>query len=214
MHWVDRGPEPDGLEAVRSKYTQGWVEWRQLGTGSRPSSRWRQFRGDLNAVFSGLCGYCEELTEGDVDHFRPVSKYPNLVYEWPNWVLACQYCNRSKSDKWPDDGYVDPCATVESERPENFFHFDTFTGDIIAKAGISPENSAKARQMIEDLKLNAPYHVDTRKERIFFVRNFLSRVAADSEEEQEFLEHITNPGFSLPSITSVILEELGYIVEY
>ena len=53
MHWVDRGPEPAGLEAVRTRYTPRWVDYFQ-GKGSKPSdSHWRDFRGDLCRAFSG-----------------------------------------------------------------------------------------------------------------------------------------------------------------
>ena len=38
-----------------------------------------------------MCGYCEEETAGEIDHFRPVSKCPSLVYEWIQLGLRLPY---------------------------------------------------------------------------------------------------------------------------
>ena len=124
MHWVDRGPEPNGLAAIRIARTGAWVAHYRNRVGNRPSdSEWRRFYSDLSAPFHGLCAYCEEITRGEVDHFRPVSRFPHRVYQWSNWVFACHYCNWSKSNRWPPDGYVDPCAEYPEERPDHLLHF-------------------------------------------------------------------------------------------
>lgn len=213
MHWVNRGPEPSGLESVRLQFTQEWVAHRQSGTGGRPSPRWRPFRPDLSSVFSGLCGYCEEITRGEIDHFKPASQFPALVYQWSNWILACHDCNHAKSNKWPEDGYINPCAAVASERPERFFDFDTETGYLRPKVGIPAAASAQARRMIDDIRLNAPHHIMRRKERMLFVKRHLSSLEEDSAEGLEFLERITARSFSLSSITRAILEQSGFVIE-
>ena len=52
MHWVDRGPEPDGLEAIRTQYTAGWLHSYRDGKRSRPNDTgWRNFRETLREVF-------------------------------------------------------------------------------------------------------------------------------------------------------------------
>ena len=213
MHWVDRGPERSGLEALRSRLTQEWVEHYKNAKGNRPNPRWQQFHSDLSKVFSGLCGYCEEFDKGEIDHFRPVSKFPELVYEWSNWVFACSSCNRSKSNKWPDDGYINPCAEDESERPERFFDFHTETRELVPKANLSDERRLKARQMIKNLSLNAPHHMRLREERLFFIEHEIKGLIENSEEEQQFLEQITDRSFSLSSITRKMLDELGFVID-
>ena len=125
MHWVDRGEEPAALENVRRTHTAKWVTYYRDGRGRKPSDvRWRYFREELGTRFQSICGYCEEYGRGEVDHFRPKSKFPELVYEWSNWVFACRSCNAFKKDKWPSDGYVDPCAPTGEDHPETFFEFD------------------------------------------------------------------------------------------
>ena len=39
MHWVDRGPEPSGLEEIRVRYTPPWERTDRLTLASR-STPW------------------------------------------------------------------------------------------------------------------------------------------------------------------------------
>ena len=213
MHWVDRGEEPPKLENVRSQYTQGWVERHQRQTGSWPTPRWRPFHEDLCKVFYGLCGYCEEVDKGEVDHFKPASKFPLLVYEWSNWIFACHNCNQSKSSKWPTGGFVDPCAHDESRRPEQFFEFHTESKRLVPRTNLPSEDRDKAFQMIEDLHLNAWHHITEREERLYFIEHHLDGLVEDSDAELEFLERIASRSSALSSITRKALEERGIIIE-
>lgn len=69
---------------------------------------------ELKTLYKNKCGYCESNTSAGaelrVDHYRPKDKvkedsthtgYFWLGYEWSNLVLACEKCNRSKSNKFP-----------------------------------------------------------------------------------------------------------------
>ena len=212
MHWINRGAEPNGLAAVRSQYTQAWIDHYQRGAGSRPIPRWRQFRSDLRSAFSELCGYCEEETAGEIDHFRPVSKCPSLVYEWSNWIFACPTCNREKSNKWPLEGYIDPCAGDESERPEQFFTFNTRTGELIPESGLSDSQGQRARQMIGDISLNASFHLKKRRRLLRELKYHLDRQTDDSEDE-EYLSEKVDRESALSSLARALLEERGFIIE-
>lgn len=69
----------------------------------------------LKLIYKNKCGYCETMTEAGaelrVDHYRPKDKvkedtthttgYYWLSYEWSNLILACEKCNRAKSNKFP-----------------------------------------------------------------------------------------------------------------
>ena len=134
MHWVDRGPEPQELKAIRSRYTARWVKYYGDGDGSKPGDfLWRRFHVQLRGVFLGLCAYCEECCRGEVEHFRRKSRFPKLVYQWSNWLFVCHDCNHMKGEKWPQGGYVNPCARSQSAWPETFFDFDTLTGEILQR---------------------------------------------------------------------------------
>lgn len=164
MHHLDRGPEPTQLNAVRNRYTPKWVAHYRNGAGAKPSdSKWRDFQETLAIPFHFLCGYCEEARKGDVDHFRPKSRDPELVYEWSNWVYACHDCNGRKGDKWPDEGYVDPCAARNSAKPEAYFDFDLLTAEIIPRDNLQGVRRRRAVKMIEDLDLNSVPHLVNRR---------------------------------------------------
>src|SRR4051794_40815740 len=81
MHAVNRGPEPTGLLDIRSKFTGGWVAHYQYRLGQKPTDRhWRKFQHLLSSKFNDNCGYCEECCKGDIDHYRPKSRFPDRVY--------------------------------------------------------------------------------------------------------------------------------------
>lgn len=168
MRWVDRGPEPDGVAEYAQQFTQGWIDYSQKPTGERgqrpADSHWREFRSAMGRQTNHICWYCERQCDTDaesggrsptVDHFRPLSRFPQLAYEWSNWVYSCHACNvENKRDGWPELGYVDPCADVVSERPEQYFDYEADTWQIVPKNGLSGTDRRKALDTIRDLGLN------------------------------------------------------------
>ena len=172
MHWVDRGYAPTDVARYKSQYTQRWVDHYRHGKGSRPNDTyWRRFKTDLDAAFSGLCAYCENETGGQIDHFRPKSRWPELVYCWSNWLFACPECNHGKRDKWPICGYVNPCAGTATDFPEIYFDFNFETGEILAENNLSPARYERAQKTIDDLGLNDGHQMRKRL-------NWLEMVAA------------------------------------
>ena len=147
MRWVDRGPEPAGVAGYARQFTQGWIDYFQNAAGGRPAdSHWREFRPTLANRTNDICWYCERLCQAraevgerspTVDHFRPISRFPQLAYAWSNWVFSCKQCNDSKDDGWPDVEYVDPCASATANRPDRYLDYDARTGDIVPKRGLS-----------------------------------------------------------------------------
>jgi uncharacterized protein (TIGR02646 family) len=85
----------------------------------RAKSNWRSLKIWLSILSDKKCWYCEAKINRapfDVDHFRPKlgitvdgdklaeeTGYYWLAYEWWNFRLSCQRCNRPESD---DDGAV------------------------------------------------------------------------------------------------------------
>ncbi len=216
MHWVDRGPAPPGLDQVRETLTPGWVAHYRDRVGLRPSNDcWRNFLSDLRSRFYGICGYCEEEAAlEEVDHFRPKSKFPELVYAWSNWVFARNSCNNTKNDKWPPGGYVDPCACSTQERPERFFDFNLRTGMIFPKSGLTQEQRRKASQTIQGLELNNISHVQDRLGHIEFVRGLLTYLngTLDLDLEGLVMSQVA-PNAAFSSVTRALLAESGYSVE-
>ena len=216
MHWVDRSPEPPGLDDIRVTLTPDWVAHYRGHVEDRPSDdRWRDFLDELRSRFHGICGYCEEqIAPGGVDHFRPKSKFPEIVYEWGNWVFACNSCNHAKNDRWPPGGYVDPCECSCQDRPENFFDFDLDTGDIISKPGLTEQQHRKAWQTIDDLALNDMGHRNNRRARIREVRMFLEFLdETPAPDIERFVMSRADRSSELSSVTRAVFAESDYSVE-
>ena len=102
----------------------------------------------LNAT-NQKCMYCESrithIDYGDVEHFRPKEKYPDLEFAWQNLGIACARCNREfKRDKFDETiPFIDPF----DEDPENHI---VAIGDILKqKLG-----SERGELTIIDIDLN------------------------------------------------------------
>lgn len=70
------------------------------------SSCWRKAKPQLLKESRGKCAYCETPTSvvafGDVEHYRPKSKYWWLAYCYDNYLASCQICNQKyKKARFP-----------------------------------------------------------------------------------------------------------------
>lgn len=218
MRWIDRGPEPGGVRDYEQRFTQGWVQYFRDSVGTRPEdSHWREFRGLLGDRSGDNCWYCERRCmrsaedtgkSPTVDHFRPLNRFPELAYQWSNWVFSCRRCNEAyKGGQWPESGYVDPCAAEEGERPERYLDCDADTGEIVPIDGLSSEARARAQRTIDDLGLN---QVDLRYYRLDWIRRF----TADWQEfpvgeRAAFAEFSTRVGVEFGGCTSMVVNRLG-----
>jgi hypothetical protein len=82
------------------------IEGRAAGTLTFNSTVWKAAKKQLKNETDGKCAYCESKTDtvahGDVEHFRPKSKYWWLAYCYDNYLYACQICNQvHKGDEFP-----------------------------------------------------------------------------------------------------------------
>ncbi|MEO8111053.1 MAG: hypothetical protein ABI594_13505 [Ginsengibacter sp.] len=70
------------------------------------SSIWKEAKDQLLAETHNKCAYCETPTKviayGDVEHFRPKSKYWWLAYSYENYLASCTLCNQ----KFKSDGFL------------------------------------------------------------------------------------------------------------
>ena len=217
MRWIDRGPEPGQVAVYSREYTQGWVSYFQDEVGTRPAdSYWREFRSELGERSGGMCWYCERRC-GDaaqagylaatLDHFRPLSRFPSLAYRWSNWVFSCRRCNDEyKQNKWPENGYVDPAAVDEMERPERYFDYDVKTDEVIPKNGLSEDERHRAWDTIDDLGLNS---LDVRYYRQNWTRQIIEGLLRFPVEERlAFAEYLASPPGEYLGTTRLVLAQL------
>jgi hypothetical protein len=82
------------------------IQGRAAGTLAFNSNVWKAAKPQLKLETGGKCAYCESPTDtvahGDVEHYRPKSKYWWLAYCYDNYLYACQICNQvHKGDEFP-----------------------------------------------------------------------------------------------------------------
>jgi len=82
------------------------IQARAAGTLEFNSNVWKAAKPQLKLESGGKCAYCESPTDsvahGDVEHYRPKSKYWWLAYCYDNYLYACQICNQVyKGDEFP-----------------------------------------------------------------------------------------------------------------
>ena len=168
----------------------------------------------MGSQSNNICWYCEQQCSANaesreraptVDHFRPISKFPALAYVWPNWVFSCRRCNEDyKGNQWPEQGYVDPCAAVVAERPEQFFDYDAETGEIIPKTGLTGDARRKAWHTIDDLGLNKR---DVLRYRFDHTQRFVEDLLAlPVEDRQDFIAFFTEQPVEYAGVTRMIVE--------
>lgn len=161
------------------------------------------------------CWYCERRcdTEAEVgglsptvDHFRPISRCPQLAYVWSNWIFSCRRCNDIKKNEWPESGYVDPCAANPAECPERYFDYDADTGEVIPRDGISGVARQKALHTIADLGLNK---LDVMYYRLQWTRQIVADLRLlPVSERRAFAEYITQPPAEYIGITGMVVAQL------
>ena len=102
-HFRDQGRITRSLVLLRDQ--------RAIRRGEREkhdfdSDVWKQAKDQLLAETFDKCAYCEAPTAvvsyGDVEHYRPKSKYWWLAYCADNYLVSCAICNqRFKRDEFP-----------------------------------------------------------------------------------------------------------------
>ena len=68
---------------------------------NRPrNATFRQVRNSLSTMCSGprRCMYCEDSAADEVEHIRPKDLYPEVAFEWDNYLYACGGCNGRKNN--------------------------------------------------------------------------------------------------------------------
>lgn len=90
---------------------------------SKKSGRWKVTKDQLLIESKNKCAYCDTPTKvisfGDVEHFRPKSKYWWLAYCYENYLPSCTSCNQLfKSDNFPILSSKMKSPSVTSKTPD------------------------------------------------------------------------------------------------
>jgi len=119
----------------------------------------------LQAACADKCMYCETKVSvayfGDVEHIRPVEKFPHLKFTWTNLGFVCAKCNNAKRAKWAEETpFINP---FEEDPSANLAAFGFF---ISHRRG-----SERGEYTHREIDLNRVELVERRRERAELLRN-------------------------------------------
>ncbi len=143
----------------------------------------------INLTPCGLiCQYCEYNEPKDIEHIYPKSHFPELTFDWHNYLLSCKQCNtghklakfavfdhegnasKLKQNQEPisEEGvFIHP----REDKPDDFILVELTNFEYIILHEENTRNYKKAKFTLETLDLNGRVHL--RKARETTYKNLL-----------------------------------------
>jgi len=120
------------------------------------SDRWKAGKDQLKIETGGKCAYCEAPTGvvywGDVEHYRPKSKYWWLAYSYDNYLFTCVICNsKFKSNRFPIKNSKLRGPVIRSNTT------DAFIDSKVDTLGPDPQDELKVGEFEQDHDRERPY---------------------------------------------------------
>lgn len=149
-------------------------------------------------VQHGKCCYCEEISCGEIEHYRPkgavkqspksTNQYPGyywLAYDWNNLLVSCTDCNRNKSILFPLENEAararDHHDNIEAEAPLLINPASVDPRDHIQFHGEVPVGKTNlGRMTIEALNLRRP-DLDESRRTLLNQLKFLHKVMVSKQ---------------------------------
>ena len=184
MIGVARAQEPENFETkvgVRGKRLLRTYKLRPPVESKfwKGKEHWRDALDELGDSYGWVCAYAamriERVTGSrSVEHFRPISKYPSLAYDWNNFRLVCGLMNGRKGN---DEDVLDPF-----EITGRVFDLNAFSGEIRLHDECPRRFKSLARSTIQRLKLD-----DARcnKARLEHIDSILKRDWSEAESKRQ-----------------------------
>lgn len=166
---IDKLPYPEQIKSAKS------------GLSKLSPSTLDEIRTTLLQM-SSKCHYCEDSRANEIEHFYPKSIYPNLTFEWGNYLFSCSICNRAKRHKFeifdsigkrhelklnqpthPPSGQpllINP----RFEEPKDFFSLSFASFELVIRDDLNGYDEQRADYTLKTLKLNDSGLVKSRKE--------------------------------------------------
>lgn len=225
MQPIIRSDCPELLAEKQAQWTASWTahyHWKagvsiKIERPKKPTdSHWLKdgIRLLLIKDFHNNCGYCGEslptphgiaeqdtelASKGDVDHLLPKAFYPELVYEWTNYIWSCKPCNQLKKEfhsvNYP---LLHPCCKEDCSKA--VFIEDTGRYDLLNI--VANDDNWKQRLKNSELKtmLNADEICQKRRLKISMLRQRFTSVV-------EYLNMIHQLKSTHPDITNSLQEQ-------
>lgn len=198
MRKLDKGePVQQFMDFIRRNHPERWEEAKD------ESQVWRKHI--LEHEQSGLSGYTEtplHLEKSHIDHFKKQSLYPQLVFEWNNYVVdgkddtyGARYKDNAIRNQADNERLINPVV----EEAQHFFKYE-LSGKIVPAEGLSEEDNERAEFTINTFNLNESSLADRRKKIINMdIRSF------EGLSDEDVLKALLPEGFA--SVVEQLLEE-------
>lgn len=137
---------------------QGKLLWQSSGTC------YQAIQIALGNANQEHCAFCDGKlgieSKSTVEHFRPKSKFPDLIYSWQNLFPACDVCQSAKWEKF-DDALLKPDELAYAFA--NYFQINLLSGAIEPLESANPAAQSRAKVTIDMYQLNKPQRLTSRK---------------------------------------------------
>jgi uncharacterized protein (TIGR02646 family) len=192
MRALQRTDSPEILQRKAAEWTKNLLsaDTKEQHRKAEAQYRHKKIKEALCVMFHGKCAYCESnirhVDYGDIEHYRPKSKFPALTFEWSNLLLACGVCNGKeyKGDRFPEEDQNGPLVNPCEEDPEQHFYFHYEPACRIASVyGTSPRG--KTTEEILGLNRNELLTYRSRQMTKLYV---IARLAASDPEAESLLK--------------------------
>ncbi|WP_374123347.1 retron system putative HNH endonuclease [Leptotrichia hongkongensis] len=212
---VDKKDEPEFFSKFKKK--NGPKDWKDLDFEIKRKLKKYMLENEQKIDDKSYCPYCEMIISSEnndlkedkkchIEHIKPKSKFPNLAFDYRNFLTSCSdknTCGHCKQSDWDNKLFINPIE----ENPEEYFSYSIRTGKIIPKkeAGLEYE---KAIKTIEILNLNENKLCDYRKSYINQILNSIKNSRNDDEKIE-----IINYFDELPTLKKFLIGSIKILEE-
>lgn len=182
-------------------------------------SKWGVVKDQLFEETLKKCAYCESPTAvvayGDVEHYRPKSKYWWLAYNYDNYLVSCTICNQKyKKAKFPVLNSMMSAPPIKSNTTDDYIDkkAGSFTPDPLNNnEGLDINEFIKRHKDERPLLIN-PYFDDPQKYFIWNVDTTLEEVELIPVRNDDFSEKCVKAAEDAYGLNRDELKKLRYEV--
>ncbi|AUH51218.1 hypothetical protein CXB49_10550 [Chromobacterium sp. ATCC 53434] len=105
-HAVDALNQLSELVASELDYSRRVARASQLWDAKNDRVAWKKafssVRSQLSIMSTGIvrCGYCGDSAADEIEHVDPKNYFPDLAFDWSNYIFSCGVCNVRKGNKY------------------------------------------------------------------------------------------------------------------
>jgi uncharacterized protein (TIGR02646 family) len=161
MRKLDKGaPIQHFVDFIRHNHYDRWEDAKEA------SPIWREHI--LNREQHGLSGYTEapiKYENSHIDHFKKQALYPNLIFEWNNYVVdskddtyGARYKDNVVCNQTDNERLINPVV----ENAQQFFKYE-LSGKMVPMDGLGDVEKQRANYTIDSFNLNESSLMERRK---------------------------------------------------